>query len=185
MGIIHHAVAVLAVSLSCACTVQAPGATGSTGSGGAGGGSDTSAATGGAQCPAKPIVAAVPMSGCDMHATTPECAVADLTGGKAFELSWTTNHTFCEGSHHVLVGGDPPSSWKSAGNYFTIDVASQDGAGHLPDSRSGMTRNIGGYLNITAADLQGIQSPSGIYYYVVADWFGAATSEVIAFRVTK
>jgi hypothetical protein len=132
-------------------------------------------------CSPEPARPAMPSGGCIINTTTPACGVADLSSGGTFELAWTTNMTYCEGPHHVYIGGDPPSSWET-GNVVSFDIASQDGSGAIPDERSGMTRNIGGYLNINQADLAGLSSESGIYYYLVASFHGSA-SEATPFIV--
>lgn len=133
----------------------------------------------GGSCPTEPAQPAAWSGGCQLSLTTPVCATADLTGGKAFELDWSTNTTFCEGPHKIYVAGDPPSSWNN-GNYVQFELVSTSSN---PD-RGMMTRNIGGYLRITAADLAGVSSPSGIYYYRVTSFYGSA-SEARAFRVIQ
>ncbi len=143
------------------------------GSGGGGGGGG-----GGGTCPTTPVEPAAPASGCEITLSTAVCSTADLTGGKSFELAWSTNTTFCEGPHKLQIGGDPPSSW-SGGNAVEISVSSQP-----PDARAGMTRNIGGYFNINAQDIAGLTSSSGVYYYRVLSFYGSA-SEVRAFKVVK
>jgi hypothetical protein len=133
----------------------------------------------GGDCPSTSPLAAEWSGGCQMSLSTAVCSTADLTGGKSFELAWSTNTTFCEGPHTVYLGGDPPSSWQT-GNLVTFSILSTVG----PDARQGMTRNIGGYLNINAQDLANLTSASGVYYYRVASFHGSA-SEVRAFHVLK
>ncbi len=133
----------------------------------------------GGECPTTPVRPAAPSGGCTMSLVTPVCSMADLTGGKVFELAWSTNMTFCEGPHTLYIAGDPPSSWET-GNVVEFSIASTVG----PNNRQGMTRNIGGYLNINSADLVGLTSSTGIYYYLVASYHGSA-SESRAFRVVK
>lgn len=132
----------------------------------------------GDMCPKTPVMPAMWSGGCNMDVTTAACSTADLTNGKSFELDWTTNTTFCEGPHKVQIGGDPPSSWTS-GNYVEISISSQN-----PGPRAGMTRNIGGYVNVNAADFQSLTSSTGIYYYRVSSYYGSA-SEVRAFKVVR
>jgi hypothetical protein len=129
----------------------------------------------GGTCPTTPLLAAAHTGGCRIDTTTPVCAVADLTNGRSFELAWTTNQTFCEGPHEVVVTGDPPSaansvSWKITSSYSGNDAS--------------MTRNSGGFMLITAKDLASISSTTGTYYYGVADFHGSR-SEGRAFQVVK
>jgi hypothetical protein len=135
----------------------------------------------GPTCSPDPVAAAMPTGGCNMNLVTQACSVANLSGGGVFEIAWTTNMTFCEGPHHVYLGGDPPSSWET-GNIVSFDIASQDGSGHIPDARSGMTRNIGGYLNINQNDLSQLTSESGIYYMAVTSYYDTRT-EILPFNV--
>jgi hypothetical protein len=129
----------------------------------------------GGACPTTPILAAAHTGGCRIDTTTPVCSVADLSNGKSFELAWTTNQTFCEGPHEVVVTGDPPTaansvSWKITSSYSGNDAS--------------MTRNIGGFMLITAKDIATVTSTTGIYYYGVADFHGSR-SEGRAFQVVK
>lgn len=133
---------------------------------------------GGGTCSPTPAEPAAPTGGCNITLSTAACSTADLTGGKTFELAWSTNTTFCEGPHKLQIGGDPPSSW-SSGNAIEFSVSTQD-----PNDRAGMTRNIGGYFRINAADLQGLTSTSGVFYYRVLSFSGSA-SEIRAFNVVR
>ncbi len=126
-------------------------------------------------CPTTPIVAANHTGGCNIDTTSPVCAVADLRNGGSFELDWTTNQTFCEGPHKVQISGDPPSDANSVIYSITSTYTGNDAA---------MTRNIGGYMKITAKDIATLTSTSGIYYYGVGS-FGGSTSEGRAFQVLK
>jgi hypothetical protein len=132
------------------------------------------AATGGT-CPTTPIVAANHTGGCNIDDTTPVCAVADLRNGGSFELDWTTNQTFCEGPHTVQISGDPPSNANSVTFKITSDYTGSDAQ---------MTRNIGGFMKITAKDIATLTSASGIYYYGVGSFYGS-TTEGRAFQVLK
>ncbi len=132
----------------------------------------------GGDCPTTPIAAAAPSGGCSITLTTPTCSTADLTGGKDFELAWSTSATFCEGPHKIQVGGDPPSSWTS-GNALEWSVASTS-----TSDRAQMTRNIGGFVKFNASEIAGLTSASGVYYYRVVSFYGSA-SEVRAFRVVR
>ncbi len=141
----------------------------------------TKAATGGTTtpsggtCPTTPIVAAVHTGGCDIDTTSPVCAVADLRNGGSFELDWTTHQTFCEGPHTILVTGDPPSDANSVTFSITSSYSGNDAS---------MTRNIGGFMKITAKDIAPLTSTTGVYYYGVGS-FGGSKSEGRAFTVIK
>jgi hypothetical protein len=129
-------------------------------------------------CPTTPVAAAAPTGGCNISLTTPVCATADLTGGKDFELAWSTNMTFCEGPHKIQVGGDPPSTW-TTGNALEWSVASTS-----TSDRAQMTRDSGGFVKFNASEIAALTSASGIYYYRVVSFYGSA-SEARAFRVVK
>lgn len=133
----------------------------------------------GPDCPTGPVLPAAPAGGCNLTLTTAACSTADLSGGKSFELAWSTNQTFCEGPHKVYLAGDPQSSWTS-GNAVEFEIDSTIG----PNERQGMTRNIGGYLNINTGDIDQLTSSTGIYYYRVSDFYGAL-SEVRAIVIVQ
>lgn len=137
------------------------------------------APAGNGDCPTTPVIAAAPTGGCNLTLVTPVCATGDITGGKTFELAWSTNQTFCEGPHTLLIAGDPPSSWQS-GNVVEFSIVSTIG----PDERQGMTRNIGGYLRIGPQDLDQLTSSNGIYHYQVLS-FGGSASETRAFHIIQ
>jgi hypothetical protein len=138
---------------------------------------------GGGTCMPMPAFPAAATGGCSLKVVTPACANADLTGGMVFELDYTTNMTFCEAPHHLAIGGDPPSSW-AMGNAITFDLSSQDGGGHNPDERYGMTRNSGGYFRINAQDFTKLTSASGVYYWGVTSFHGSR-SEIMPIVVKK
>jgi len=152
------------------------GGTGGTagGTGGTAGGTGGTAGGAGPSCPTMPVVAAMWSGGCEMHLVGPApCATLDFSSGMNFEFDWSTNTTFCEGPHHLLVGGSPVSSWAN-GNYIDFSISS----GQRPES--GMTRNIGGYAFLNSLSLQGITSDTGVYYWRLQSYYGSA-SETRAF----
>ena len=130
---------------------------------------------GGGTCPTTPIVPANHTGGCAIDVVNPPCAAADLRNGGSFELDWTTNQTFCEGPHKIQISGDPPSNANSVFFSITSTYSGSDAA---------MTRNIGGFMKITAKDIATISSTSGIYYWGVASFYGSS-SEGRAFTVQK
>jgi hypothetical protein len=130
----------------------------------------------GGQCPMTPLLPPVRAAGgCTMDATTPTCTVGDLRNGGTIELDWTTSNTFCEGPHKLQITGDPPSEANSVTYSYTSSYSGNDAS---------MTRNIGGYAKISAADIASVTSTSGIYYYRVTAFYGSAT-EVRAFKVIQ
>ncbi len=138
------------------------------GGGGGGGG-------GGGTCPTTPILPANHTGGCNIDVVNPVCEVADLRNGASYELDWTTHQSFCEGPHKIQISGDPPSNANSV--FFSISST-------YSGNDASMTRNIGGFMKITAKDLAPITSTSGVYYWGVAGFYGSS-SEARAFTVQK
>jgi|JI10StandDraft_1071094.scaffolds.fasta_scaffold98474_3 hypothetical protein len=104
------------------------------------------------------------------------CQMVSFNVNGVIELDWTTNTTFCEGPHKLYVGGSPVSTWTSAGNVLVFSLTS----GTHPNYA--MTRNIGGYLLLTPADLAPLTTVNNQYYFRVESFYGSV-SEVNTFIV--
>lgn len=103
------------------------------------------------------------------------CQMVSFNANGVIELDWTTNTTFCEGPHKLYVAGSPVSTW-SAGNVLVFSLTS----GTHPNYA--MTRNIGGYLLLTPADLAPLATVNNQYYFRVESFYGSV-SEVNTFIV--
>lgn len=103
------------------------------------------------------------------------CQVVSFNANGVIELDYTTNTTFCEGAHKLYVAGSPVSTW-AGGNVmvFTLNSGTY--------SNYAMTRNIGGYLLITPADLAPLTTVNNQYYFRVESFHGSV-SEVNTFIV--
>ena len=119
-------------------------------------------------------VAAPPAStgGCRLTLTTgTNCQTlsSSLTG--YFEFAWATGGTFCEGPVKVLIAGSPADTWLYGNNYVLYTVSSGTGSGYW----SWMDRRIGGYVHLTPADLAGVTSDNGQYYWGVQSYYGSSS----------
>lgn len=103
--------------------------------------------------------------------TPADCEEVDLTGGKTYELAWTTDGTGCETPWKLCVAGTPVSDPNST----CVELST--------DTSAGISKT-GGILNITAADLAALSSESGVYHLLVTSFYGSHAGSV-AFRVRK
>lgn len=111
---------------------------GSSGSSGASGSSGSSGSSGGGGDCNTPLVAAAISGGCAPRLVTPApCEVVDLSGGKTYEIAWTTDGTGCETPWTFDLTGSPPSGT----NAYSAKVN---------ENGTTITRN-GGIVDITAA----------------------------------
>jgi hypothetical protein len=113
-----------------------------------------------------------PSGGCAPRLVTPQaCEAVDLTGGRVYEIAWTTDGTGCETPWKLCVAGNPLSD----SNSFCVDLSTNVNAG---------ISRTGGIINVTASDLDGLTSDNGVYHALVASFYGSHHGSV-AFRVTK
>lgn len=103
------------------------------------------------------------------------CQMVSFNVNGVIELAWTTNTTFCEGPHRLYIAGSPVSTW-TAGNVLQFSLTSGQYSNYA------MTRNIGGYFLVTAADLAQLSAVNGQYYFRVESFHGSI-SEVNTFIV--
>ena len=143
-------------------------------SGTGGGVSGTGGGTSGVDC--SPVAVQVPTGGCSLNLVAPtNCQMVSFNANGVIELDYTTNTTFCEGPHKLYVAGSPVSTW-TAGNVLVFSLTS----GTHPNYA--MTRNIGGYLLLTAADLAPLTTVNNQYYFRVESFYGTI-SELNTFIV--
>ncbi|MBL9039131.1 MAG: hypothetical protein JNG84_11485 [Archangium sp.] len=155
------------------------GATGG-GSGGGGGQSGTGGgggSSGGVSC-ATALDLVDGSGGCRLRIVGPaNCTTLSFSAGFV-ELAWTTEGTFCEGPHRVFIAGHPASTWEG-GNAIVQELTSTNGSENsVPGSTTStyaMTRNIGGYVHLTLADLRlitsNLTSTTGQYHWGVAGFY--------------
>ena len=131
---------------------------------------------GGGGTPCTLLSASAFSGGCRIYLNGPSnCAQIDFNTLGYVEFSWNTDATFCEGPHHFLIGGDPPATWTS-GNGLDWSLSSGTHTSWW------MERNIGGRLLMTRADLTGLTSVNGQYYWRVTSFYGSA-SEIWTFTI--
>ncbi|MBX3232902.1 MAG: hypothetical protein KIT84_42230 [Labilithrix sp.] len=110
--------------------------------------------------------------GCAPRIVTPAlCEEVDLTGGKTYELAWTTDGTGCETPWKLCAAGNPVSDPNSICVNLSTDV------------NAGISRT-GGILVISAADLEGLTSDTGVHHLLVAS-FHESHAGSVAFRVKR
>lgn len=111
--------------------------------------------------------------GCQITLVGPDnCAKLDFSAGTV-EFAWSTNGTFCEGPHRFFLGGHPSSTWQQD-NGFVVDIGSTGGdlkAIGSNGSSYAMTRNIGGLVRLSKADLAGITTTTGQYHWGVTGFY--------------
>jgi hypothetical protein len=95
----------------------------------------------------------------------------DLTGGKTYEVGWTTDGTGCETPWKLCVGGTPLSDENSRCIELSVNV------------QVGIS-STGGLYTMTAADIEGLTSTTGVYHALVTSFYGSHNGTV-AFRVRK
>lgn len=140
----------------------------------AGGTSGTGGGSAGVDC--SPVALQLPTGGCSLNLVSPtNCQMVSFNVNGVIELDWTTNTTFCEGPHRLYIAGSPVSTW-TAGNVVQYSLSSGQYSNYA------MTRNIGGYFLVTAADLAQLSAVNGQYYFRVES-FGGSISEVNTFIV--
>jgi hypothetical protein len=138
------------------------------GCGGSGGGASGSAA---ADC-AKVPLADNSTAGCNIHLAQPiGCQTLDLTNGKTATLEWTASG--CATPWKLCVGGSP------------ADFITPTNAGCLDFSVNGANITATtGIVTVRATDLATLTSPSGVYYWTVASWYGSHPATQ-AFKILK
>ena len=162
--------------------------------GGGGGGSTGGGGGGSAACdPSTPVIAHVDGSGgCTLRMVSPApCSTVNFNTLGYVEFAWTTNTTFCEGPHHFLIGGNPPSSWNPpTNNGISWSLTSTDGtvaAMGTNGSTYAMTRNLGGLVHLVRADLAGVTSDNGQFHVIVRDFYdvtnGGSLSDSVTFTI--
>ncbi|MES2559992.1 MAG: hypothetical protein V4590_09645 [Bacteroidota bacterium] len=118
------------------------------------------------------IVKAKTGSGCYPRLVTPVmCETIDLSGGKTYEIAWTTDGTICETPWTLQIAGNPLSntnikSWSLSTNVNT-----------------GITK-YGGIVRISAADLEGLTTDNGLYHWTVASFYDSYPASQ-TFKVKK
>lgn len=151
------------------------GGTSGTGGGTSGTGGGASGTGGGAAIDCTRPAEQNASGGCTINLVTPmNCQTTNFANG-FIQLAWTTNQTFCEGPHKLYVAGSPVSSWNS-GNVLEWSLTSGTYSNYA------MTRNIGGYFNLTQADLARLTAVNGQYYFRVASFYDSE-SEIGTFIV--
>jgi hypothetical protein len=114
-----------------------------------------------APCPAQQLVPPAISGGCHVRLVTPaQCEVVDLRGGRTYEMAWTTDGTRCETPWTLQVAGEPLSAQNLRSAKLSINT------------EAGIT-SYGGILRISAADLEGLTSTSGLYHWSVASFYGS------------
>jgi len=103
--------------------------------------------------------------------TPAPCAEVDLSGGKTYEIAWTTDGTGCETPWKLCAAGNPVTDANSVCVELSADV------------NAGISRT-GGILNVGAGDLAGLTSDTGIHHLLVTSFYGAHLGSV-AFRLKR
>lgn len=127
------------------------------GSGGGGTGGGVGSFTG---CGASPALPANHTGGCRIRMVTPaNCESIDLSGGKSYEVAWTTDGTTCETPFTIILAGNPPGQ----DNVFEFTV----------NTNGSTITTKGGILNVTASDFDGVPTQNGHYHWVVRSFHGS------------
>jgi hypothetical protein len=114
-----------------------------------------------ATCPAQQLVPPELSGGCNIRLVTPaQCEVVELRGGRTYEVAWTTDGTRCETPWTLSVAGDPLTEQ----NLRVIQLST--------NTEAGIT-SYGGILRISAADLDGLTSATGLYHWSVSSFHGS------------
>lgn len=178
-------VAPLALVVACSGGATGPstsgsGADGGTGSGsgsgagngsGTGSGSGSGTGSGAADCGEQAIPPAL-SGGCAPRVVTPAvCELVDLSGGSTYEIAWTTDGTGCETPWKLCAAGTPVTDENSACVELSTNV------------EAGISKT-GGIYRVSAADLEGLTSESGVYHLLVAS-FHQSHGGSVAFRVKR
>lgn len=107
--------------------------------------------------------------GCQLYLTSgTNCQTLPLSSRGDYEFGWSTNTTFCEGPHTIVIGGSPPDTWLNGTNWVSYQVVSTGSANWFR-----MIRNVGGYALITPADLAGLTTDNGQFYWGVQSFYGS------------
>lgn len=111
--------------------------------------------------------------GCAPRFATPTatCEEIDLTGGKTYEIAWTTDGSGCETPWTLCAMGNPATEIN--GDCVTLST----------DVNKGISRT-GGLYYMKASDLDGMTSDNGVYHVLVASYYKSHKGSV-AFRVKK
>lgn len=115
--------------------------------------------------------------GCILTIVSPaNCQTVNFTPGY-IELAWSTlgpnGFTFCEGPHHAVLLGHPPSTW-AQDNGIDVQLTSTNGnwsALGPNGSQYTMTRDNGGIVRLVQADLAGITTTTGQYHFTVTGFY--------------
>jgi hypothetical protein len=105
------------------------------------------------------IVQAKTGNGCYPRLVTPKmCETIDLSGGKTYEIAWTTDGTVCETPWTLQIAGNPLTtsnikSWSLSANVNT-----------------GITK-YGGIIRISATDLEELTTDNGLYHWTVSSFY--------------
>lgn len=99
------------------------------------------------------------------------CELVDLSGGATYEIAWTTDGTGCETPWKVCAAGSPVTDENSACVELSTNVD------------EGISKT-GGIYRVSAADLEGLTSESGVYHLLVAS-FHQSHAGSVAFRVKR
>jgi hypothetical protein len=157
-----------------ACTVRTTDSSSGSGTSGSATNSDAGATGdggGAGACPAQAIPPAVSGACVPRFVTPSACEVVDLSGGKTYELAWTTGGTGCETPWKLCAAGNPVSDPNSTCVDLNVDV------------NAGISRT-GGVYRINATSLAGLSSDNGYYHVLVTSFFGSHNGTV-AFYVKK
>jgi hypothetical protein len=92
--------------------------------------------------------------------TPAQCEVVDLRGGRTYEVAWTTDGTGCETPWTLSVAGDPLTEQ----NLRVVQLSM--------NAEAGIT-SYGGILRISAADLDGLTSATGLYHWSISSFHGS------------
>jgi hypothetical protein len=152
-------------------TSSGGGASASGGGTALGGGAGSTGGGAGITCDR--VAVQVATGGCALSLVAPSnCANVTFTTTGFIELDWSTSTTFCEGPHHLLITGNPPSA--------TVYVDLQLTSGSY--SNYAMTRNIGGYYLLQASEIAHLPTTNGQYFWRVVSFYGSV-SEAATFVV--
>lgn len=114
-------------------------------------------------CAPQALVSDATSGGCRIRLVTPDsCASVDLSGGKVYELAWTTDGTICETPWKIYLAGNPanPETGENVASYRL-------------STNGGTITQRGGVINIDAAVFNDLKSTDGTYHWVVESFYGS------------
>lgn len=113
--------------------------------------------------------------GCYPQCYTPaKGETIDLTNGKYYQFAWQTmNGSNCETPWFLYIAGNP-FNMETGANVMYWQFSKKEG----------QFSGNGGYVNLTAANLEGLTSYNGVYHWVIMGWYGSHPNSV-AFKIKK